>query len=224
VKERPILYNAQMVRAVLADQKKQTRRAVNPQPFADPNGHGWQWHGGPALERAGYGAPYIHCDLGEHFERAMLAACPHGTVGDRLWVRETHAIVPRTAYRCSEGVQQVLRPDDDHDAAIFRASFDRSGNPGWRPSIHMPRWASRLTLEITGVRVERLQAISEADARAEGCSGGHAAIPGYAYNATPGERFIALWKSIYGPASWDADPWMWVIDFKRLDAEPRNHG
>lgn len=197
-----------MIRAILAGQKTQTRRVLRDQNPIDLGAfvHGAHLSRRPVFDKI------ANAVIGH---RLAPVSCPYGQPGDSLWVRETHAIVPRTAYRCSDGVQQVLRPDDDHDAAIFRASFDRSGNPGWRPSIHMPRWASRITLEITGLRVERLQAISEADAAAEGCPGGHGSIPGYAYSATPGEQFIELWKSINGADSWAANPWVWVVDFRR---------
>jgi hypothetical protein len=82
----------------------------------------------------------------------------------------------------------------------------------------MPRWASRITLEITEVRVERLQDISEVDAIAEGTPGSHGAIPGYGYNATPGEQYRWLWESINGLGSWEANPWVWAVSFKRVEA------
>jgi len=98
------------------------------------------------------------------------------------------------------------------------AGYEQS-HARWRPSIHMPRWASRLSLDIVSVRVERLQDISEEDARAEGCSGGHDSIPGYAFSATPREHFRHLWGSINGAESWDANPWVWVISFKRTEVQ-----
>jgi len=110
----------------------------------------------------------------------------------------------------------VLRPDDDHDAAVFRADWERSAPSRWRPSIHMPRWACRLVLEIVSVRVERLQDISDAECIAEGCPGGHGAIPGYGYNATPYEHYRWLWESINGAGSWAANPWVWCITFRRV--------
>ena len=82
----------------------------------------------------------------------------------------------------------------------------------------MPRWASRITLEIVNVRVERLQDISEADAIAEGTPGGHGAIQGYGYNGTPSEHYRSLWESINGPGSWDSNPWVWVVAFTRLES------
>lgn len=205
MKERPILFSAPMVRALLAGTKTQTRRAVKPQPREDKSitsGRGelaWQTSVGHFIVSTLPTAPKL-----------FVERCPYGQPGDRLWVRETFAIVPRTAYRCSEGVQQVLRPDDDHDAAIFREGWDRSRSGfRWRPSIHMPRWASRITLEIVSVRVERLQEISEADAMAEGvgiqCESPMAIM-----------EYSLLWESINGPGSWDANPWVWVVEFSRM--------
>ena len=211
MKERPILFSAPMVRAILAGTKTQTRRVVKPQPGCDPRDDG-------------------HIDMGR---------CPYGQPGDGLWVKETFAIVPRTAYRRSEGVQQTLRPDDDHDAAIYRAGWDRSnGGFRWRPSIHMPRWASRITLEITGVRVERLQDISPSDAIAEGLKGlskdggqitkygipdsdglpgtDDAGWPWHAWRISPVDSYRRLWSQINGPRSWDANPFVWVVEFKRV--------
>lgn len=137
-------------------------------------------------------------------------ACPYGQPGDLLYVRETHAIVPRTAYAQSAGVQQTLRPGDDHDAAIFREGWDRSPPSQWRPSIHMPRWASRITLELIDVRVERVQDISNADAVAEGIG----TPTDIRYAALDG--FKPLWDRInaargYG---WAANPWVWVLVYR----------
>ena len=155
-KERPILFSGEMVRAILEGRKTQTRRAVKDQSIIEFNEDGFIWAHNPK-----HGHP---CDYG--CSSSPVSVCPYGQPGDRLWVRETHAIVPRTAYRQSVGVEQILKPDCNHDAAIFKASWDRSPPGRWRPSIHMPRWASRITLEITGVRVDRLCDISNDDDRA----------------------------------------------------------
>lgn len=196
--ERPMLMSAPMVRAILAGTKTQTRRIAK----------------GVATVHAITGEPLAKLD-----SAGPRVACPYGQPGDRLWVREAHAIVPRTAYAHSEGVQQTLRPDDpyEHDAAIYREGWTRS-NSGfkWRPSIHMPRWASRITLEITSVRVERLQDIGEADCVAEGCPGGAGAILGYAYAATPLEHYHWLWNDINGAGAWELNPWVWVVEFRRI--------
>ena len=182
--ERPILFSAPMVRAILAGTKTQTRRVAK-HPLAQ-------------------NLSYI-VDIGKGWfgdeEGEVQIRCPYGQPGDRLWVRETFAIVPRTAYRCSEGVQQTLRPDDDHDAVIYREGWTRSrGGFRWRPSIHMPRWASRITLEVTGVRVETLGIISHEDALAEGVS----SI----------EEYKALWINING--AWLPETWVWVVDFRMV--------
>jgi hypothetical protein len=221
-KERPILFNGAMVRAILAGRKTQTRRAIKPQPADDiaphvfPNAavQGWR-----SSLRHAYGATTSHF-------------CPFGQPGDRLWVRETWGLVPSSAYRASVGVDQTVNPAQPHDAAIYREGFDRaSGGIRWRPSIHMPRWASRLTLTITDVRVERLQRISEADARAEGVSLANGLTSGHlssAEVASIGDSslrrgYANLWNSLnaargYG---WDANPWVWVVSFERTpDAAP----
>lgn len=205
--ERPILFSAPMVRAILAGTKTQTRRVLKGvQPWGVRDGKP-EW----AIADS---AP----------------TCPYGKPGDRLWVRETWYC---DDYRVQRG--PYLKPADmELDEArsdgtlIYRASCgDRpyeAEQPVWRPAIHMPRWASRLTLEITGVRAERLQAISQEDARAEGVhrnvdglwSGGawkHIAQPNR--YSDPCNAFCDLWASINGGESWDANPWVWVVEFKR---------
>lgn len=197
--ERPMLMSAPMVRAILAGTKTQTRRIAK----------------GVATVHAITGEPPAKLD-----SAGPRVACPYGQPGDRLWVREAHAIVPRTAYAHSEGVQQTLRPDDpyEHDAAIYREGWTRS-NSGfkWRPSIHMPRWASRITLEITSVRVERLQDISEADAKAEGAGEAFDTVDGFVEHDLGNHRdgFAKLWTEINGPESWAANPWVWALDFRK---------
>ncbi|WP_396616763.1 hypothetical protein ACHZ97_04095 [Lysobacter soli] len=205
-----MLFSASMVRAILDGRKTQTRRVVTPAPVADRSFRSGFYVARPGdrlQRRVSLDAP----------APCLAGVCPHGAPGERLWVRETHAFVPATAYRASIGVEQAVNPKDIHEAAIYREGFDRStGGIRWRPSIHMPRWACRLVLEIAGVRVERLQSISDDDARAEGSSGGHGSIPGYGYSATPAEHFAHVWRDLYGDASWQANPWVWVIDFKRV--------
>jgi hypothetical protein len=183
VKERPILFSGPMMRAILEGRKTQTRRAVNTKRYSCID-----W---------GYASVGDRCH--------SLAAHAYGKPGDRLWVRETFALVPATAYRCSTGVQQTLNPGDPDTCAVYREGWERSKPGSWRPSIFMPRWASRITLEITGVRVERLQQISDADALAEGCS--------------LASVYARLWESIHGPGSWDANPWVWVVEFRWLPPE-----
>ena len=192
MKARPILFNTDMVKAILAGQKTQTRRGVK------------SWKD----ER-----------LPKFVNGAREGSCPFGQPGDLLYVRETFAKVPRTAYAQSTGVTQIINPEDEYQAAVFRAGWERCKPGAWIPSIHMPRWASRLTLEITDVRVERLHEISEEDARAEGITDGGCLSCGESEpcgcdSPHPDARdaFIYLWDSIY--SNWHANPWVWVVEFK----------
>ena len=207
--------SAPMVRATLEGRKTQTRRVVKP---------------APSLK--GYRNPQ---DFKLHPSGALMGAskCPFGPRGDRLWVRETW-----TLCNCKEG---CCPPEDK---VAYKADYLKDCHPygmdKWHPSIHMPRWASRLLLEITDVRVERLQEISEEDAKAEGvsdiipcpaCNGnddklmndgccvcehsGRIRIGGelgslYGYR----DGFMGLWNSIYGPGSWELNEWVWVVSFK----------
>ncbi|EKN6054076.1 hypothetical protein ACPX3P_000639 [Yersinia enterocolitica] len=192
-KERPILFNAEMVNAILSGRKTQTRRIMRDQPEVIP----------PEDECGvpGYWIPY---NAGKTMVRneMMTIACPLGKPGDQLWVRETFG-------DC--GVRLVYRADYDDGAACIVKR--------WTPSIHMPRWASRINLLITGVRVERLNDISEQDARAEGIK----AWRGPAEELVGGKlAFFELWDSIYGQKegeNWQANPWVWVIEFERMEAK-----
>lgn len=208
MKERPMLFSDPMVRAILSGQKTQTRRVVNPYPPARRTIFGYR----PSAIIPQQDGAYLAFTDGHE---GMSFRCPYGQPGDRLWVRECFAIVPRTAYRNSAGVQQTLRPDDDHDAAVYRADWERSAPSRWRPSIHMPRWACRLVLEIVSVRVERLEEISREDALAEGIEEVRYDIGGpYPSDLSPVEVFSCLWSSINGIESWNANPWVWVVEFK----------
>ena len=184
-----MIFNGGMVRAILEGRKTQTRRPVKV----------------PHIDRDAM------CELSGNELAGELSAgnyrnSPHGKPGDRIWVRETWA-----RYNIDQ---------DSHDMA-YRATppADWPEEGRWRPSIHMPRWANRITLEITCVRVERLNSISQEDAQAEGMeltgwrptysdpdSGGEV--------WTPYDNFAQLWESIYGEESWKANPWVWVIEFK----------
>ena len=179
MKERPILFSGQMVRAILDGRKKQTRRVVkNPE--------------------------YMGCLTGDcpHDTRSECIAeitvfgatkCPYGIEMDRLWVRETFA-----APWGRSGV-------------FYRADDKKEYDGNWRPSIFMPRWASRITLEITEVRVERLQDISEEDAESEGTK-----YPAGGPTSCYRMGYSWLWESINGKGSWDENPWVWCITFKRI--------
>lgn len=221
-KDRPILFSGLMVRAILEGRKTQTRRVLKhgaPSLFADPMFH----YGDGTDGRCWYIAE------AEYPEEGSIAIdCPYGQPGDRLWVRETHAIVPKTAYGFDREKHplcwQIVRPNDNHDAAIFKEGWTRCAPGRWRPSIHMPRWASRISLEITGVRVERLLEINYQDALAEGISrlevNGTTRFtrPDYDHQyASPINAFGGLWESINGAGSWKANPWVWVVDFRRVN-------
>lgn len=220
MKSRPILFSGPMVRAILDGRKTQTRRVVAlPRKrgafVLEDHGDGW-WpyqsdDGESSVCNDGCEYPY---------------SCPYGVPGDQLLVRETWA------------------RDDEDGALMYRADLGRNADADaweqgriegvpryrWRPAIHMPRWASRITLEITGVRVERLQEISTYDAWAEGIPG--APPPGVTVDRIdefvrwsdgvmrddPKAAYRALWEQINGPGSWDANPWVWVVQFRPFHA------
>ena len=197
-RERPILFSGAMVRAILAGQKTQTRRMVKPQPR--PTKRGW-WEWGYALGKTQAASPRRSVWHAETWQREAGTApledfCPYGQPGGRLWVRETWGKL-------------------DMGSACYRAD-DEAAVPAdgrWRPSIHMPRWASRLTLEVTEVRVQRLQEISEEDALAEGIP------PRTDDHVLAVPRFRTLWESINGErpgCSWESNPWVWCVSFRRV--------
>ena len=205
---KPIIFSGPMIRAILREieapgtGKTQTRRIVKPQPEIVPLASELQ----EDHELRGW-----ECiPVGEDF--AVVKRWPYKP-GDLLWVREAHAILPRLAYRMSIGtgtIDQREHPTDGYSAAVFREGFDRSGPPRWRPSIHMPRWASRITLRVTGVRCERLRDISEADAKAEGSAPWTGAQQSYVTD------FFAIWARIHGPDAWDKNPWVWAVTFQPI--------
>jgi len=211
-KERPILLNAEMVRAVLDGRKTQTRRIMREQPEVIPKE---DEHGKPGF--------WIPFNAGKTMVRNddMHIACPFGLKGDRLWVRETF----RVHSRATDVATLVYKASEQQSwtQQTHRVPIEKCHKPAvvdkWTPSINMPRWASRITLEITGVRVERLNSMTEQEALAEGCIGGHDSIPGYMYSATPHEHFHHVWESIYREESWQDNPWVWVIEFKRVEDE-----
>ncbi|EOL8946341.1 hypothetical protein ACM91X_003541 [Cronobacter dublinensis] len=230
--ERPLIFNAEMVRAILDGRKTQTRRIMKPQPEDCPRGGHW-W---PSDKHR----TMLHVEEALQNSEVIWAgivgdACPFGDVGDRLWVRETWSDVnsegcPAVAYRADSDTRLLAEIETfrDEDGVLNTADprLDKywfaawsgdlfSGTEGsWRPSIHMPRWASRITLEITGVRVERLASISSDDARAEGYPAARAADGG---NIDPWLWFRDLWDGIYPEQSFKANPWVWVVEFKRVE-------
>jgi hypothetical protein len=209
MKEIPVLFNGAMVRAILDDRKTQTRRIVKPQP--ERWLAGWRWGGHHRGSK--YGAFAATPELA-FIERMIDGGyCPHAP-GDRLWVRETFISLPA----CAETGRRAH--------AIYHADGGYSDGYKWLPSIHMPRWAARLFLDVLDVRIERLQDISEEDARAEGVEqcGGFMTTWGCWMNygksgpscKTARESFYTLWISVYGAESWAANPWVWVTKFKRV--------
>ena len=160
-RERPILFRGELVRAILEGRKTQTRRPVK---LPSPDGAVYVDPGGTIFGPGPYVKNYKVVPGGDGQMHPRIL-CPYGYPGDRLWVKETHAIVPRTAYWHDPTIPHVERGDE---WAVYRAAWERCAPSRWRASIHMPRWASRLSLEIVSVRVERLHAITEEDARAEG--------------------------------------------------------
>lgn len=218
-KERPMLFSAPMVLAILDGRKTQTRRVIKLAEFGRSDTPGYFW---TFRDKRGLWNDYRLTDA--------LAAdhCPYGQPGDRLWVRE--AIIRRPdAARCQTW---VLYAADGHIAGqVHGCDLQRERR---FPAIHMPRWASRITLEITGVRVERLNDISQEDALAEGIRehrlpfAGPDGIsmwsaeeewPALVFGDDPRMAFAALWQSIHGPGSWDANPWVWAISFRHLTAK-----
>ncbi|EDF7621138.1 hypothetical protein B2E57_23690 [Salmonella enterica] len=204
MKERGMIFNAEMVRAILDGRKTQTRRPFN-------------WKRQPAMEMAerddGSLWPWAEdCERGGD----IWFACPYGEIGDRIWVRETFRVHSRATdvatlvYRAS-----VRNSWTEQTHRVPVAVCNKPATPEkWSPSIHMPRWASRITLEITDVRVERLRDLSEEDAKSEGIipsAGG--VLPGWEYRI----NFRDLWMDIYGTDNWEANPWVWVIEFKRVE-------
>lgn len=212
MRERPILFTPDNARAILERRKTQTRRLMKPQP--------WRVWGCGVRHGEAVVSAHVRYQQGE---ADVWVACRYGAPGDRLWVREAHALVPATAYRGSTGVQQAINPEEPSEAAVYKAGWDRSPPARWRHAMHMPRWASRLILEIVAVRVERLQVISEADARAEGCGravdeddiDGAPDAPAPAQTYRGGYRW--LWDEINGRGSWDANPYVWVVEFRRVE-------
>lgn len=208
MKERPILLNGPMVRATLEGRKTMTRRVIKPQPDGDFMQRGRFSNGEPGFIFERNRKNWIAPDKPD----MDLIRCPYGQPGDRLWVRETWR--PKSAWSGSmSGCSVEYRAGGEKEFDTVRV-VPKYQEP-WHPSIHMPRWASRLTLEIVSVRVQRLQDISEEDAKAEGVERLSVSealnIPGTWKGA-----FADLWKSISGPGSWDANPWVWVIEFKRV--------
>jgi hypothetical protein len=243
VKERPILFSGAMVRALLNGSKTQTRRVVmlphnNPLGQWEPTVIGGE-HGGRTKD--GHTVPLQGAIW--HTRTGDSLICPHGQPGDGLYVRETAKCGYRSEqppsnkgrigvdFRAGGGLDREYTCDRRDDYPWFPSkSHNADGAIHWAPAIHMPRWASRITLEITGVRVDRLQNISYDDALAEGMSDYAASLPNDAHPSGetpeqcalrlewPQRQYRGLWDELnaargYG---WDINPWVWVVEFKRI--------
>jgi len=222
IKERPALFNDEMVRAILEDRKTVTRRAIKPQP---PEGHKWRGWVIDSTCSKEIGSASWDEGGGPLRRNATYARCPYGQPGDQLWVREAWeadsqlgAVAPRDLSR-GEPIRYPA------DGAVRQAGCSMIAPGKTRPSIHMPRWASRILLEVIDVRVERLQDISDKEIEAEGidldaladgqdrydmCHAGSGADG----RPTLRTAWRNLWESTGG--DWDANPWVWVVSFKRV--------
>ncbi len=208
--ERPILFSAKMVRAILEGKKTQTRRVMKVQPWPDATVEVGPYHphwidrnGESQPGPATFGAIWDHQDIVNGGDAGLR--CPYGAPGDTLWVREAHAI----------SANPDLGPWYRLDHEEARSSGPRV-DVKWRPSIHMPRWASRITLRITDIRVERLQDISEDDAKAEGVTPLDYAAHHVAAGCGARIAFEQLWNKINSPGAWEANAWVWVVAFERV--------
>lgn len=222
MKERPIIFNADMVRAVLDGRKTQTRRIIQERHLYSGGRTAGNWP--------------VHMPEGEEGEKARLWAesnSPFGAVGNYMWVRESYRM-PESLDRYSPQQVAEMAHESGYKKPWAPVQLEADGvrtgkwngfntpplvtEPGkLRPSIHMPRWASRITLEITGLRVERLTALSDDCARNEGCPAQLPDNPDDEHQART--WFRGLWSEIYGEESWQANPWVWVIEFKRVEVE-----
>lgn len=204
MKERGIIFSAPMVRALLSGSKSQTRRPVKlvgSDCIETHDGlcHEWPWS----------------------VERDDWVPCPYGEPGDELWVKETSIVAPAdwTSDRETMCSQHVIDRDGRPRLIQYLATQpDREAANDYglkaSPSIFMPRWASRITLELTSVRVERLQDITPADAIAEGIKPAANCYTIDCDTADPRDAYRTLWESLHGPESWAASPWVWVLGFK----------
>lgn len=224
MKERPILFSAPMVRAILQGKKTQTRREVN-----RLNGLGPVTCFGGS-ETTGYDfALRDRRDMWNEFrEDELLARCPYGVAGDWLWVRER--FLPCKAGRLVDGIgdatyvcfvdgSQKYKIGDYFQDSKRHEDCKWPSGAKWRPSIHMPRWASRITMEVVAVRVERLQDITNNDAINEGFDGERwlDSDGSEGRGVEPWEQFRDLWHKINGADSWAANPRVWVVEFRKLE-------
>ncbi|HBX7664225.1 hypothetical protein POV08_17110 [Klebsiella pneumoniae] len=220
MKERGMIFNGEMVRALLDGRKTQTRRIIKDCTVGRD----------PISKFIKIGKKFIGC-YPEDVPELIRECCPYGVPGDRIWVRETWAEAGASA----PDLKLYRANYPEHVPSIYE-NVPPAEEIRWTPSIHMPRTASRILLEITDVRVERLNAISPEDAESEGLErtnftgfGDEPGLPSYPepdvyfdplkkqWKEYPPEAFAGLWESIYGADSWQANPWVWVIEFKRVE-------
>jgi len=215
-KERPILFNGEMVRAILDGRKTQTRRIVKPQPYCEES-------------IGGVYGPVVRGHVVTPHEWSLWNPCKLCKPGDRLWVRETwqgplfYDEIPEDWNSDKYKTPEYCYYKASGDNCDFMDADDNFVER-WSPSIHMPRWASRILIEVTNVRLERLNDISEEDARLEGITDGGCVNCGEnepcgCQDPKPDARdaFIWLWESINGQGSWVDNPWVWVIEFKVIE-------
>ncbi|WP_026111569.1 hypothetical protein [Winslowiella toletana] len=220
MKERPILFSDQRVRALLTGQQTQTRRIMKSLAFTP----------GQDNHEGCYGFDVISNQMrGRHvMEMSDLSyQCPFGQPGDRLWVRETWRgpVVPKEqmadyakspeAYRSTRYCQYRA------DSSELGSSLDEDNEQsGWQTAIHMPRWASRINLQITGVRAQKIQDISDDDIMAEGVQTDSHFLNNFFTlkndSVAPKEAYMKAWEKQYGGTSWEVNPWVWVIEFSRI--------
>lgn len=217
MKELPLLFSAPMIQAILAGNKTQTRRIVKPQPFVDAHGNAC-WNG--RCFGQDFNGPLFKALVSPFpCSKTKRVICPYGKPGDQIWVKET--------WQAAIGWDNTKPREIARNSPIFfPADNTVTHADGWdeaepkqygklRPSIFMPRWASRIQLEITGIRIERLQDCSDADTIEEGIDRTNTSIPGYAK-----ARYEKLWESINGSGSWEENPWVWVIEFRVIKPQP----
>lgn len=214
MKQRPIIFNTEMVQAILDGRKTQTRRPMQPQPHKDwhPFSTKAKWDAPTVIDKKGFYQPAKYEVFGVSDEYQSFVS-PFGAIGDQLWVRETWRKF-NSSDECGCSESPCTCPSNG--TVLFKASHDDSESK-WKPSIHMPRSAARIILEVTDVRVERLKDISEEDAIAEGCN--YPEVQGMGWKFTAAFNFKFLWKKIYGEQSLKSNPWVWVIEFNVISTK-----
>ena len=205
-----VLFKTEMVQAILDGRKTQTRRIIKPQPEITNNWYSWNGHW-PNSEHGACG-----CNVLDGFSDAMAWRAPFGKVGDHLWVRETWGVI-RAFDDLSPSIihhDTIVGYKTDPTDKWYQTGF--SGDAGkWRSSIHMPRWASRITLKITSIKIQYVQEITTADAKAEGVKESFV-MPDHVVSMGYVHAFRELWDSINSDRGfgWDKNPWVWVIEFE----------